>query len=190
MKELINSFTLEVSRTSKSCPTGEIAGSRNLKEGKIPVLSCEGACIRGEIARLAANLVAKEEPYRRGCHGELFSVPQSALAQWIKKAEKIVLIDGCFLRCHGRILENLVGKENLVQFDALSLYGKYTDLFDIDSVPETERRETARKVANIVLAELGKEPVLAAVSATETGCRAAVPGAAPRPATESGCGCS
>jgi uncharacterized metal-binding protein len=190
MKKPINSFTLEVSKTGKSCPTGEIVGSRNLEEGKVPVLSCEGACIRGEIARLAANMVAKEEPYRRGCHGELFTVPESALAQWIKKAEKIVLIDGCFLRCHGRILENLVGKENLVQFDALSFYGKYTDRFDIDSVPEAERKEAARKVANIVLAELEKEPVLAAASATGTGFRAAVPGAAPRPAAESGCGCN
>ncbi len=185
-----NRLIFEVSKTGKTCPTGEIVGSRNLEEGKIPVLSCEGACIRGEIARLAANLVAKEEPYRRGCHGELFTVPESALAQWIKKAEKVVIIDGCFLRCHGRILENLVGRENLVQFDALSFYGKYTDRFDIDSVPESERKETARIVADIVLAELEKEPMLAAVSATATGCRAAVPGAEPRPAAESGCGCS
>ncbi len=185
-----NRLILEVSKTGKTCPTGEIVGSRNLEEGKIPVLSCEGACIRGEIARLAANLVAKEEPYRRGCHGELFTVPESALAQWIKKAGKIVLIDGCFLRCHGRILENLIGKENLVQFDALSFYGEYTDRFDIDSVPEAERKETARIVADIVLAELEKEPMLTAVSATGTGCRAAVPRAKPRPAAESGCGCS
>lgn len=158
MKESTDIFTVEISKTDRTCPIGEKVGSRNLEEGKIPVLSCEGACIRGEIARLAAHLVAKEEPYRRGCHGELFTVPGSALAQWIIKTGKVVLIDGCFLRCHGRILENLVGKENLVQFDALSLYRKYTDRFDIDSVPEEERRETARKVADIVLAELKKEP--------------------------------
>ncbi len=191
MKESPNSFSLEISKTDKVCPIGEMIGSRNIKEGKIPVLSCEGGCIRGEIARLAANMVAKEEPYRRGCHGELFTVPRSALAQWIKNAGKIVLIDGCFLRCHGRVLENLVGKENLVQFDALSFYGKYTDRFDIDSVPEAERKETARKVADMVLAELGKEPVLAAVSAAGPGCRVAVSGASPGPATAgSDCGCS
>jgi uncharacterized metal-binding protein len=154
-----NILNLEISKTRNTCPAGEKVGSRNHEEGKIPVLSCEGACIRGEIARLAAHLVAKEEPYRRGCHGELLTVPGSALAQWIKKAGKVVLIDGCFLRCHGRILENLVGKENLVQFDALSYYRKYTDRFDIESVPEEERRETARQVADIVLAELKKERV-------------------------------
>ncbi len=158
MKESDSIFTIEISKTEGTCPIGEKVGIRNMEEGKIPVLSCEGGCIRGEIARLAAHLVAKEEPYRRGCHGELFSVPSSAISQWIRKSAKIVLIDGCFLRCHGRILENLVGEENLIQFDALSFYRKYTDRFDIDSVPEEERKETARLVADMVLAELKKEP--------------------------------
>ncbi len=189
MMGLNNRLILEVSKTSKTCPTGEIVGSRNLEDGKIPVLSCEGACIRGEIARLAANLVAQEEPYRRGCHGELFTVPESALAQWIKKTVKIVLIDGCFLRCHGRILENLVGKENLVQFDALSIYGKYTDRFDIDSVQEPERKETARKVADVVLAELKKLPDCGAGSRNGAGPGAVAAVPAPE-AAASGCGCS
>ena len=170
MKESNGVFNVEISKTEDTCPIGEKVGGRNLKEGKIPVLSCEGACIRGEIARLAAHLVAKEEPYRRGCHGELLTVPDSAIAQWIKNTGKIVLIDGCFLRCHGRILENLLGEENLVQFDALSIYRKYTDRFDIDSVPEEERKETARLVADMVLAELRKERGCGAESQPETGC--------------------
>jgi len=168
MKESNAIFTVGISKTDKACPIGEKVGSRNLEDGKIPVLSCEGACIRGEIARLAAHLIAKEEPYRRGCHGELFTVPGSALAQWMKKTGKIVLIDGCFLRCHGRILENLVGEQNLVQFDALSFYKKYTDRFDIDSVPEEERKETARLVADTVLAELKREHECVVGSRPET----------------------
>ncbi len=154
MKGTSNGLSFEITGTDKTCPIGETIGRRNIAEGKIPVLSCEGGCIRGEIARLAAHLVAKEEPYRRGCHGELFTVPGSAIAEWIRKAEKIVLIDGCFLHCHGRILENLVGRDTLVRFDALSFYKKYTDRFDIDSVPEEERKETARLVADKVLAEM------------------------------------
>lgn len=144
-------LTLDVTKTQAVCPIGETVGRQNLDTGKIPVLSCEGGCIRGEIARLAANIVAKEAPYRRGCHGELLTVPDSAISNWINEAEKVVLIDGCFLRCHGRILENLIGKDRLVQFDALSHYKKYTDRFDIDSVPEEERKETARLVADTVL---------------------------------------
>lgn len=156
MKESVGMFAIKVSKTDAKCPVGEKVGSRYLEEGKIPVLSCEGACIRGEIARLAAQLVAKEEAYRRGCHGELFTVPGSAIARWIKNSEKIVLIDGCFLRCHGRVLENLVGKERLAQFDALSYYKKYTEHFDLDAVPEAERKAAAKLVADKVLQELGQ----------------------------------
>lgn len=149
-------FNLKITKTEKKCPIGETVGKQNEAEGKIPVISCEGSCIRGEIARVAANLVAKEEPYRRGCHGELLAVPDSAMAKWIKKSGRVVLIDGCFMGCHGRILENIIGKESLIRFDALSFYKKYTDRFDIDSVPEKERLETARKVADMVIAEMKK----------------------------------
>ncbi len=179
-------LSLEISKTDKVCPIGETVGRRNIEEGKIPVLSCEGGCIRGEIARLAAHLVSKEEPYRRGCHGELFTVPGSAIAQWIGKSGKIVLIDGCFLHCHGRILENLVGREQLVQFDALSFYGKYTDRFDIDSVPEQERKETARGVAEHILAFLKKEDARPAEYRGAVQGEA-VPGAAKAMAKTDGC---
>jgi uncharacterized metal-binding protein len=151
MNNTTPSFSIEVTGTNGKCPVGEKVAKQNRDGCKIPVLSCEGACIRGEIARLAANLVAKEEQYRRGCHGEFFTVPDSTMTDWINEAEKVVLIDGCFLRCHGRILENLIDNDRLVQFDALSHYKKYTDRFDIDSVPETERKEVAGNVADWVI---------------------------------------
>ena len=157
MNKTNTKFTIEVEDTKNRCPVGETIGNRNIAEGRVPVLSCEGACIRGEIARLAANMVAKEKPFARACHGELLSVPDSAMAQWVKKSKKVVLIDGCFLRCHGRIIENLIGKEKLIQFDALAVYKKYTDVFDIDDVPEAERRKAAREVADSVLAVLKNE---------------------------------
>jgi uncharacterized metal-binding protein len=147
-------FSVEVEETEGKCPIGEKFGKQNLAEGKIPVLSCEGRCIRGEIARLAANMVAKEEPYRRSCHGELITIPHSAISQWARNADKVILIDGCFLQCHGRMLRNIVGKDRLVEFDALSHYKKYTDLFEIDDVPEEERKEVAWDVADWVIASL------------------------------------
>lgn len=157
MNESERSFSLLVENTEKRCPIGETIGEKNVDEGKIPVLSCEGACIRGEIARLAANILAKEKPYARACHGELLSVPDSAMARWAKKAESVVLIDGCFLHCHGRILENLIGKDKLIQFDALSVYKKYTDVFDVDSVPEDERKQAAQNVAVWVLESIEQD---------------------------------
>jgi uncharacterized metal-binding protein len=160
--------TIIFNPTNRSCPIGEMTGKKNIVESKIPVLSCEGACIRGEIARLAANIVSKQDSYRRGCHGELITVPESAIAQWIKAAEKVVLIDGCFLRCHGRIIENIIDKEKLIQFDALSHYNRYTDIFDYDDVPEVERKEVAQSVANWVIESLNGNVAGHGVAACET----------------------
>lgn len=142
---------LKVDTTTQVCPTGQIVGKKNQKDGSIPVLSCEGACIRGEIARQAANIVSKKEGFARACHGEVFSVPGSEISNWVLSAEKVVLIDGCFLNCHGRILKNLVGEDQLIVFDALSFYKNYTDLFNIDDVPEEERLQVAQDVANWVI---------------------------------------
>ncbi|NIU38403.1 hypothetical protein GWN65_00075 [Candidatus Bathyarchaeota archaeon] len=147
-------FSLDVNGTTQLCPKGQEVGKRYMAAGKIPVISCEGGCIRGEIARLAANIVSKEEPFRRSCHGELLTVPNSAIAQWTMNANKVVVIDGCFLHCHGRILQNIIDDDALEVFDALSNYKKYTDLFDIDEVPEAERNQVAQDVATWVLANL------------------------------------
>lgn len=148
-------FTVAVEGVKGRCPAGEAYAQRNITERKIPVLSCEGPCIRGEIARLAANLVAQELPsHARACHAEAFYVPHSAMARWVREAEKSVMIDGCFLKCHGRVLKNLVGEDKLVQIDALPLHRKYTDVFSMDEVPQAEREAVARQVADKISAML------------------------------------
>ena len=159
MGKLNQNYSIRFGAADGVCPVGEATGEKNIKESIIPVISCEGACIRGEIARLAAGMVAKETGYGRGCHGELITVPESSISRWIKDAEKVVLIDGCFLRCHGRIIENIIDNEKLVQFDALSHYNKYTDIFEYEDVPEDERKETARSVADWVIESLNNQTV-------------------------------
>ncbi len=147
-------FVLRVEGTSKKCASGERVAQENLDANKIPVISCEGACIRGEIARQTANLISKQEPYRRGCHGELFAVPNSTMTKWIKKADKLVLIDGCFLHCHKRMIQNIIDESQIIHFDALSYYKNYNDLFDIDSVPESERKVVIQEVSAAILQQL------------------------------------
>lgn len=163
-------ITLRVTNTSLHCPIGEKVGQQALEDSKTPVLSCEGACIRGEIARQAANMIAREEPYGRGCHGELMTVPQSAISRWINAAGKVVVVDGCFLRCHGRILENHLAADQLIQFDALSVYKKYNDIFNADDVAEPERMATARKVADHVLDALSSGVETSEQAVDEQGC--------------------
>ena len=161
MKKFTKDFTLQVDGVVGVCAAGEAWAEQQILTKKIPVLACEGPCVRGDIARRAANVVGREEVFERACYAETFLVPHSSMARWVKEADKVVMIDGCFLKCIGRMLNNLVDKEKIVQIDALKYYHKYTDIFHMEDVPEAERIETAQQVADQIL------PILSEVSKSE-----------------------
>lgn len=81
-------------------------------------------------------------------------MPHSSMARWVKQADQVVMIDGCFLQCIGRVVNNLVDREKITHIDALALYHKYTDLFDMEDVPKAERIETSRQVGEQILSIL------------------------------------
>lgn len=168
-------FSLRVQGVKGLCPAGEIYAKQQMKRKTIPVLSCEGPCIRGEIARLAANFITQDVAcLARACHAETFFVPHSAMTRWVKQAEKNIMIDGCFLKCHGRVLKELVAEEKVMHIDALPLYNQYTDIFLMDDVPEDERKAVARQVADKIIAELKKEGgLMATVAGARVSSRAA-----------------
>ena len=158
MDALTPDFSLDVEGVKGFCPAGETYARNQLANGTIPILSCEGPCIRGEIARLAANLVAHELPgFARACHAETFLVPHSSMAAWVKQSSQSVMIDGCFLRCHGRVLTKLVGRDRVIQIDAMPLHRKYSDVFLMDDVPEEDRKAVARRVTDQIIAKLNQD---------------------------------
>jgi uncharacterized metal-binding protein len=156
MKKITEDFTLQVDGVKGVCPAGEAWAEQQLLQTKIPVLACEGPCVRGDIARRAANIIGYEEPFARACFPEVAFVPHSGMARWVKEADKVVMVDGCFLKCIGGMLNNVVDREKIVQIDALQYYHKYTDIFHMDDVPEVERIDTARQVAAQLLPILNK----------------------------------
>ena len=157
MTESTPDFSIEVSEVKGFCPAGEVYAKQNIAEEKTPILSCEGPCIRGEIARLVANIVAEEAPYARCCYAESFLVPHSTMTAWVKGAEKVVVIDGCFLKCMGRMSENVIDKDRIIHIDTNPLFKGYTDTFLYTDVPEETRKELAREVADKVLEKLREE---------------------------------
>ncbi len=154
MKTGTEDFSIKVDGVQSVCPTGEAYAEENMVDKKIPVLACEDPCIRGDIARRAANMVAKEAGFARACYPEMAFVPHSAMTRWAKEADHVVMIDGCFLQCIGRVLNNLVEREKIIHVDALPFYNKWTEIFDMDAVPEAERIATARQVADQILPKL------------------------------------
>ena len=108
MKNFSADFTLQVDGVKGVCPAAEAWAEDKILQKKIPVLACESACIRGDIARRVANLVAKEVPFARACCAEVALVPHSTMARWVKEADQVIMVNGCFLKCVGRVLNNLV----------------------------------------------------------------------------------
>jgi uncharacterized metal-binding protein len=148
MDAYTSDFSLAVEGVKGFCPAGEAFAKRAIADKKIPVLACEGPCIRGEIA-------TQEVPsYARACFAETFFVPHSSMARWVKEADKSVVIDGCFLKCNGRALKGLVAEGTMMDIDALPLYKKYTDVFLMEDVPEKERKAVARQVADKIITML------------------------------------
>jgi uncharacterized metal-binding protein len=154
MKTGTDDFAVRVDGVYNVCPTGEAWAEQSMGDKKIPVLACEGPCVRGDIARRAANFVAQEAPFQRACYPEAAFVPHSGMARWVKEADQVIMIDGCYLKCIGRVVNNLVDREKIVHIDALPLYKKYTDIFDMEDVPEAERIDAARQVADQILSKL------------------------------------
>ena len=51
MRKVTEDFTLQVDGVKGVCPAGEAWAEQQILQKKIPVLACEGPCVRGDIAR-------------------------------------------------------------------------------------------------------------------------------------------
>jgi uncharacterized metal-binding protein len=111
-------------------------------------MSCEGGCLRGEVARRAANVLCFElapEKTARLCVGGAFTkdTGQRALA---RNAKRIVAIEVCFIECASRLKPEVVIADTLYDFDR--------KLFGISEMPESELNDHSREVATAVAARL------------------------------------
>jgi uncharacterized metal-binding protein len=83
------------------------------------------------------------------------------MTAWVKEAGEVVVIDGCFLKCIGRVAENVIDNEKVINIDAYPFYKEYSDTFLYTDVPEETRNRLARKVADKILEKLREVHVAA-----------------------------
>ena len=148
--------TIQVRLTDQRCELGDGYARRHwTTPPKIAVLSCEGMCLRGEVARRAANLIAHElAPDRtvRVCHGGLLET-SGGMRELVERADQILLLDGCSLACGTRLLKGAFpkSKPNVAFTD--QLFELDRPAFSVDEVTEAEIKAYARTVAERVIAE-------------------------------------
>ena len=68
---------------------------------KKAVIACEGACVKGEVARVAANLLAyrlERDAAVRIRLGDA-ATADSGMSQLVERAPEVIAVEGCPLRC-------------------------------------------------------------------------------------------
>lgn len=117
------------------------------------IMACEGGCIKGEVARVAANILAyqlERDNAVRICLGDAVT-GDSGFVELVKKAPETIIIEGCFLHCGTEIMKKRLPEFAPVVVEANQLYSfdreKYFEIFDI---PRAEIEQYATKVAEYV----------------------------------------
>ncbi len=143
--------TVSIPKTDKVCPFCEDYAARQADK-PVVVMTCEGGCLRGEIARQAANILCFElapEKTARLCLGGAFTKDgvQRTLAS---KAPRLIAIEGCFIECATRMMKGVAPSISPEVVIADRLYEFDRQLFGINEMPEAEIRSHAREVATTI----------------------------------------
>ncbi len=147
--------TVQIEKTTKVCPMCEDYAARNGTK-PIVVMCCEGACLRGEVARRAANMLCHSlapDKTVRLCLGGAFTKDggQRSLAS---SAPKLVAIEGCFLECGTRMMKGVASNIEPEVIIADRLYDFDHRLFGINEMPDEQITANAAVVASKVLATI------------------------------------
>lgn len=148
--------TIQVKLTDQVCPLGTVyAQKHSTAPPKAAVISCEGMCLRGEIARRAANLIAHQlapEKAVRICHGG-FLETGGGMKDLVRQADRVLVLDGCFMACGARLTKGAFSdlKPDVVITDKLFEFDR--NLFGVDEMPEAEIQAHAQTVAKKIVAE-------------------------------------
>ena len=147
--------TVRIETTRNVCPMCEDY-ARTQAAKTVVVMCCEGACLRGEIARQAANLLCHTlapDKTVRLCLGGAFTkdTGQRGLA---RSGKRVVALEGCFIECASRMMKGVIPelKPEVVIADAL--YDFDRSLFGIDEMPEAQIKIHAEEVARKVFERL------------------------------------
>ena len=151
--------TIQIRKIEGACGLCEEYSEKNsTTPPKIAILSCEGACARGEVSRRAANLIAHEmakEETVRICLGGAFT-KNTGQRNLVRRAEKCLAIEGCFVSCATRMMQGVLPDLNPEVILADTLYEESLP-FGIDEASDERFSAYARQVAEKIVARYIKK---------------------------------
>jgi uncharacterized metal-binding protein len=147
--------TVNIVQTTNVCPMCEDYAARQSVK-PVVVMSCEGACLRGEIARRASNLICHRlapEKTVRLCLGGAFT-KNTGQRGLVRNGRRVIALEGCFLECSSRMMKGVIPDLKAEVIIADGLYEFDRSLFGIDEMPESEIADHAERVAKAVVERL------------------------------------
>lgn len=132
---------IHLEKTKKVCGLCEKYSSSKAEDnGLIAVMSCEGACLRGEISRRVANKICFEdskENIARVCLGGAFT-KDTGQRNMVRSAKRVIALEGCFIECASRMMKGVIPNlsPEVILVDKYYTFDK--NLFALNDVSEDE----------------------------------------------------
>lgn len=145
--------TVQIAKTRAACGLCEEFAAREARK-PIVVMACEGACLRGELARLTANWLCDEmapERTARLCLGGAFT-KDTGQRRMVREASRVIAIEGCPIECATRMMQGVLPELQPEILQIPSLVRFDPKLFATKEMPEAERRQCAREAAEAIFA--------------------------------------
>jgi len=141
------------------------SGCEDFAEGqlrkKVPyaILSCEGACLRGEVSRQVANNICFSEiPKKtsRICLGGAFT-KNTGQRNLVRTAQRVITLEGCSIKCASRMMKGVIDDLDTEIILVDKYYDFDTGLFGINDVSEQELKQFAKEASEKIIEKINTE---------------------------------
>ncbi|KNY30301.1 putative zinc-binding protein [Pseudobacteroides cellulosolvens] len=143
---------INIEKTKNVCSLCEDY-AKEQSEKPIVIMSCEGACLRGEVSRRAANIICHSllpEKTVRLCLGGAFT-KDGGQRNLVRNSKKVVALEGCLIKCASRMMKGVISDLNPDIIITDKLFSFDTNIFGINEMPEEDiaanSLEVAKKIA-------------------------------------------
>ncbi len=146
---------VRIEKAKGSCSLCEEYAERQQSKA-VAVMSCDGACLRGEISRQAANILCHTlapEKTVRICLGGAFT-KNTGQRCLVRNAQRLLALEGCPVNCASRMMSGVIEglTPEIIRTDRLCDFNK--KLFGVDEMPLEEIQGLASTVAEKIAATL------------------------------------
>ena len=151
-----NYEVVRIKKADNNCHLCDSYAERQ-KAKPVVVMCCEGACLRGEIARQAANILCHSlapEKTARICLGGAFT-KDTGQRNLVRNATRLIALEGCFVNCASRMMNGVIDGLEPEVIIADQLYSFDRKLFGIEQMPPEEILAHARTVAEKIAVRYG-----------------------------------